>query len=88
MCEGRSVFAQSSRTSGHHLWDFLDCMKSRKKPITSEIVGGGTAICCHLMNQSYYNNATINWNPKKLAFADGSGDPKWLTRDYRKPWNV
>ena len=60
----------------------------RKKPITSEIVGGHSAIVCHLMNQAYYNHAVIKWNPKKLKFAKGSGDPKWLTRDYRAPWKV
>ncbi|MCC6154770.1 MAG: Gfo/Idh/MocA family oxidoreductase [Candidatus Hydrogenedentes bacterium] len=74
--------------SDNHLTDFLDCVKSRKKPITNEIVGGRTAICCHLLNQAYYNHTTIKWKPKKMAFASGSGDPKWLTRDYRAPWKV
>jgi len=74
--------------SSNHLADFIDCFKSRKKPITSEQVGGRSAICCHLMNQSYYNDATIAWDPAKMAFADGTGDPKWLTRDYRGTWTV
>ncbi|HOD82125.1 MAG TPA: Gfo/Idh/MocA family oxidoreductase [Phycisphaerae bacterium] len=74
--------------SKNHLWDFMDCVKSRKKPITSEQVGGRSAICCHLMNQAYYNQKTIKWDPAKLCFADSASDPKWLTRDYRKPWSV
>ena len=74
--------------SDNHLTDFLDCVKSRKKPITNEIVGGRTAICCHLLNQAYYNHTTIKWKPKKIQFASGSGDPKWLTRNYRAPWKV
>ncbi|MCP4642499.1 MAG: Gfo/Idh/MocA family oxidoreductase [bacterium] len=74
--------------SRNHLQDFVNCVKSRKKPITSEIVGGRTAICCHLMNQAYYNHASIDWKPKKMTFARGSGDPAWLTRDYRLPWSV
>jgi len=74
--------------SGSHTRDFLECVASRKKPITSEIVGGRTAICCNLMNQSYYNNARILWDPKNLKLREGSGDPKWLTREYRAPWNV
>ena len=71
-----------------HIQDFLDCVKSRSKPITSEIVGGRSAICCHLMNQAYYNHAVIKWQPEQMAFAPGSGDPAWLTRDYRAPWSV
>jgi predicted dehydrogenase len=74
--------------SDNHIQDFLNCVESRKKPITSEIVGSRTAICCHLMNQAYYNNAKIGWDPKKLAFTKGTGNPKWLTREYRSPWSV
>ena len=73
--------------SGHHIQDFLNCARARTKPITNEIVGGGSAICCHLMNQAYYNRTTIHWDPKKKKFAKG-GDPAWLTREYRKPWSV
>lgn len=74
--------------SKNHISDFMECVKSRKKPITSEQVGGRSAICCHLMNQAYYNHAKIKWDPVKFCFVGGSGDPKWLTRDYRKPWVV
>ena len=74
--------------SKSHIPDFLNCVKSRQKPITSEIVGAHSAICCHLMNQAYYNHAKILWDPEKLCLRGGSGDPKWLTRDYRAPWKV
>lgn len=71
-----------------HIPDFLTCVASRQKPITSEIVGGHTAICCHLMNQSYYNHATIKWDPANFAFVGGTGKAEWLTREYRAPWKV
>ncbi len=74
--------------SKNHLWDFLDCVKARTRPITNEEVGGRTAICCHLMNQAYYNRASIKWKPKWMRFAWRSGESEWLTRDYRAPWKV
>ncbi len=74
--------------SNHHIRDFLACLESRKKPITNEIVGARSAICCHLMNQAYYNGEIIKWDPKNNTFADKSGNPKWLTRDYRGQWKV
>jgi hypothetical protein len=73
--------------SNNHVGDFLNSMQSRKKPITNEIVGARTSIACHLLNQTYYNQAAIAWNPKKNTFAKG-GDPKWLTRNYRGEWKV
>ena len=74
--------------SKNHVSDFMECVKSRKKPVTSEQVGGHSAICCHLMNQSYYHHAKFTWDPMKFEFTGGTGDPKWLTRDYRTPWSV
>ena len=74
--------------SANHLWDFIDCVQARTKPVTNEEVGGRTAICCHLMNQAYYNHAAIEWKPKKMRFAKDSGNPEWLTRDYRAPWKA
>lgn len=74
--------------SPDHIKNFLDCIESREKPITSEIIGGRSAICCHLMNQAYYNQEVIKWKPKKMQFAKGSGKPEWLTREYRAPWSV
>ncbi len=74
--------------SNNHLVDFLKCVKTRKQPITSEQVGARSAICCHLLNQTYYHHAHFKWDPTRFTFADGTGDPKWLTRDYRAPWSV
>lgn len=73
--------------SESHIPDFLNSMKTRKKPCTHEIIGARSAIACHLLNQTYYNQTAIHWDPKKNTFAKG-GDPKWLTRDYRGEWAV
>jgi len=71
----------------NHVENFLDCMRSRKKPLASDIVGSRSAICCHLLNMTYAHQQDIKWDPEKCAFADGSGNTKWLTgsrRDYKK----
>jgi predicted dehydrogenase len=72
--------------SQNHVTDFLRCVQSRNAPITNEQIGGRSVICCHLMNLAYAHQTNIGWNPEKLQFAEGSGDPQWLTRDYRGPW--
>jgi predicted dehydrogenase len=74
--------------SKNHLSDFMQCVAARTKPITSEQVGGRSAICCHLMNLAYYHSQKIQWDPKTFTFVGGAGDSKWLTRDYRSPWSV
>jgi predicted dehydrogenase len=74
--------------SKNHISDFMECVASRKKPITSEQVGGHSAICCHLLNQAYYHGQKMQWDPAAMKFVGGTGDPAWLTREYRAPWSV
>ena len=73
--------------SNSHIPDFLNSMRTRKKPCTHEIIGARTSIACHLLNQTYYNHTEIKWNPKKNTFAAG-GDSSWLTRNYRGDFKV
>jgi len=70
-----------------HPGDFLECVRSRKKPITHEGVGGRSAICCHLINLAYWHRQTMQWDPTNFAFTNKTGNPAWLEgsrRDYKK----
>ena len=69
--------------SNSHYDDFMSCVVSRKKPVSSEQNGGRTVICCHLMNQLYFHNSTMKWDPSKFCFTGGTGNPAWLTTNYR-----
>ncbi len=74
--------------SDDHKADWISCMHSRKRPIADVEIGARTVIACHLLNMGYRYGQTIKWNPEKIEFAPGSGNPKWLTREYREPWAV
>jgi len=74
--------------STSHTDDFLARVADRKPPVANERIGAHTAICCHLINQAYYHHQALRWDPEKFCFTGGTGDPAWLTRDYRQPWAV
>jgi predicted dehydrogenase len=74
--------------SKNHPTDFMECVASRKKPVTSEQVGARSAICCHLLNIVYTHRQKMQWDPAKFTFVGGTGNPKWLTKDYRGSWTV
>jgi len=74
--------------STNHLTDWLNCIRTRTQPICDVETGNRTATICALVDLAYYHNQDMKWNPKTEQFTDGTGDPKWLTRDYRKPWVV
>ncbi|HYR58981.1 MAG TPA: Gfo/Idh/MocA family oxidoreductase, partial [Chthoniobacteraceae bacterium] len=68
--------------STDHKADFLAAIKSRKPPIADVEIGARSVTGCHLINLAYYHGKPMKWDPAKNNFAKGSGDAKWLTRDY------
>jgi predicted dehydrogenase len=75
------------QNSPNHFQNFVDCVQSRKRPICAVEIGASTVNACHVMNFAYRHGASVKWDPAHNTFASG-GDPKWLTRDFRKPWVV
>ena len=74
--------------STNHMDDFLKAVRQRTKPITSEIVGGRSAIACHLINIAYRTGKALKWDPAANTFRDNSCDLSELTRSYRGDWKV
>jgi predicted dehydrogenase len=74
-------------TTGHKD-NFIECVRSRKRPIADVEIGGRSVTTCHLVNLAYRYGQKIQWDPAKLDFAGGTGKAGWLTREYRGPWKV
>ena len=74
-------------TTGHKD-NFVECIKSRQRPIADVEIGARTVTTCHLVNLAYKHGQKIAWDPAKLAFGGGTGKPEWLTREYRGDWKV
>ncbi len=69
-----------------HMKNWIECIRSRQKPICDVEVGARSVTVCHLGNLAYWNRARLKWDPKEWKFTDGTGDPKWLDRDRREPY--
>lgn len=74
--------------SSNHLADFLDCVRSRKKPNTNEIIGASSATACHLINIAYRTGQEFKWDPANNKLVGDNVDPKQLTREYRDKYTV
>ncbi len=74
--------------STDHAQDFLDAVKSRKRPICHEDIGGRSAMCCQLMNIVYRYGKSLKWDAANDTFAPGGGDPEWLGREYRPGYEL
>jgi predicted dehydrogenase len=69
---------------GHHR-NFLDSVKSRKKPIADEIVGHRTATICHLLNIGMLLKKTFDWDPVAEQSSDADVNAM-LARPTRDAW--
>jgi predicted dehydrogenase len=71
-----------------HQRDWLNCIKTRKRPICDVEVGARSVTVCHLGNLAYWNHAKLRWDPKEWHFVDGAGENQWLDRERRDPWQL
>ena len=71
-----------------HQRDWLDCVKSRKKPICDVEIGARSVTVCHLGNLAYWNHRKLKWNPKEWRFVDDKEADKWLDRERRKGYEL
>jgi predicted dehydrogenase len=73
--------------SNHHLVDFIQCVRSRQRPICDVEVGKRSVTVCHLGNLAYWNKRPLKWDPRKERFVDDKEANGWLDRARRAPWD-
>jgi len=74
--------------SPNHRQDWLNCIRTRKRPICDILVGTSSITVCHLGNICYWLNRNIKWDPVKHEIV---GDPeagRWLDRPKRAPYRI
>ena len=75
------------KSPGHHR-DWIDCIRSRKRPVADVEKGARTVTIVHLGNLAYWNHRRLRWDPKKWEFVDDAEANKWRDRERRDPWQL
>jgi predicted dehydrogenase len=71
-----------------HQRDWLNCVRSRKRPIADVEIGARSVTVCHLGNLAYWHHTKLKWDPKKWTFVGGAGDNKWLDCERRNGYQL
>lgn len=72
-----------------HQDNFIDCIRTRKKPNADVEIGHQSVLLCHIANISYrVGNKKLEFDPKTESFTNCEQANKYLKRKYRKPWVV
>jgi predicted dehydrogenase len=70
-----------------HVRNFVDCIKSRARPIADVEGGHRTTTTCHLANLSLRLGRKLKWNPQTEDVVGDAEANAMLVRPYRKPWD-
>jgi predicted dehydrogenase len=71
-----------------HVANFIDCMKTRKRPISDVEIGHRSTSAPHLANISLRTGKRIHWDGAKEQIIDDAEASKWMRREYRAPWKM
>jgi predicted dehydrogenase len=72
-----------------HQDNFINCIRTRKKPNADVEIGHQSALLCHMANISYrVGNQRLEFNPETESFTNCDQANKFLKRKYRQPWVV
>ncbi len=74
--------------SHNHQQNFLDCVRSRNKPIADVEVAHYSTTLCHLINIARWTHRKMQWNPEKEEFVGDADANTYLDRPRRSPWEL
>ncbi len=70
---------------GHHE-DWLNCIRTRSRPIADVEIGCRSVIVCHLGTIALRTGKTIEWDPSAERITNDETLNRWLHKPYRGPW--
>jgi predicted dehydrogenase len=70
----------------YHIQNWLDCIKTREKPVADVEIGHRSISVCHLANIAREVGRKLRWDPEKEVFPGDEEANRYLDRPKRKPY--
>ena len=77
-------------TASPHMQNFIDCVRSRQKPIATVEVGASTAILCCNVNLALELGRPVKWDPATYSYGDDkeARNHRLFNYQYRPPYSL
>ena len=83
--------AKEQRVPGlteNHMRNWIDCVRSRQKPVADVEIGHRSATVCHLGNIARRLGRKLRWDPVREVFPDDAEANGLLDRPRRKGYEL
>ena len=84
---GPQRWTDAANWVGHHR-NFLDCVKTRARPIAPAEIAHRSTTTCHVANICLRLGRKVRWNPEAERFVDDRQADRMLARAMRPPWRL
>lgn len=71
-----------------HVRNFLDCMRTREKPVMDVEVGHFVSTVAHLGNLALRTGAEVHWDAESERVTNNEAADKLVSVPYRAPWKL
>ena len=75
-------------STGLHLKNFIECVRTRQKPVADVEIGHRSTIVPHLGNIAFRTGRKIHWDAGREEIPDDPKAAELLDRPARKPWDL
>jgi len=72
--------------SDNHMSNFLDCVRTRRRPIMDVAIAHRATSLCNLGNLAYRLGRKLRWDPEKEEFLGDEEANRMRHYPYREPW--
>jgi predicted dehydrogenase len=70
-----------------HRQNWIDCIRSRRRPVADVEIGARSSQVCQLGNIGYQLRRMLRWDPRREEFVDNAEANRLRSRENRAPWN-
>src|SRR5262249_30028880 len=80
--------AAAEDTTNLHVKDFIECVRSRKRPAADVAIGHRSSLVPHLGNIAYRTGRKLRWDAENETIVGDAQATALLGRQARKPWDL
>lgn len=85
---GEEITANAKGQDRNHVLDWIQCIKTRQRPIADVEIGHRSITVCHLGNIARWTGRRLRWDPKAERFPDDAAANEYLDRPRRKGYEL